>query len=137
VTTVRDTEVQPRPYKPPMSVFWWVHRRSYLLFVLRELTSVFIAWSVIFLLLMIRAVGKGDAEYRQFLNWAGEPWLLAINAITLVFVVFHTLTWFNLAPHAMVVRLRGQRVPQSWIAAAHYAGWVLISGLVAWLVFGW
>lgn len=135
-TTARDTEVQPRPYRPAMSVFWWVRRRSYLLFVLRELTSVFIAWSVIFALLMIRAVGQGGAQYRGFLDRAGEPWLLAVNAITVVFVIFHTLTWFNLAPHAMVVRLRGKRVPRTWIAGAHYAGWVVVSGLVAWLVFG-
>jgi len=120
-----------------MSVFWWAHRRSYLLFVLRELTSVFTAWSVIFLVLLIRAVGQGGAAYRGFLDRSGEPWLLVVNGIALAFVFFHTLTWFSLAPHAMVVRLRGKRVPRSWIAGAHYAGWLVISGLVAWLVFGW
>jgi succinate dehydrogenase subunit C len=128
------TDLQPRWYRPRMSVFWWVSRRSYLIFVLRELSSVFIAWSVVFLLLLIRAIGQGGSEYRRFLDRSGEPWMLALNALTLAFVLFHTLTWFNLAPHAMVVRLRGKRVPRTWIAGAHYAGWALITGLVAWLV---
>ena len=46
------TEFHPRWYRRRMSVFWWVGRRSYLIFVLRELTSVFVAWSVVFLLLL-------------------------------------------------------------------------------------
>ena len=49
--------------------------------------------------------------------------MLALNALTLAFVLFHTLTWFNLAPHAMVVRLRGQRVPRTWIAGAPTWWW--------------
>ena len=51
-----------------------------------------------------------------------------------MFVAFHAVTWFNLAPQAMVVRLRGKRVPGVWIAAANYAAWAVVSALVAWLV---
>jgi fumarate reductase subunit C len=132
--SARYTEFHPRWYRPRMPVFWWVGRRSYLIFVLRELSSVFIAWSVVFLLLLVHAVGQGGTEYRRFLDRSGEPWMLALNVIALAFVVFHALTWFNLAPHAMVVRLRGKRVPRSWIAGAHYAGWALLSALAAWLI---
>jgi fumarate reductase subunit C len=119
-----------------MPVFWWVGRRSYLIFVLRELSSVFVAWSVVFLLLLVHAVSQGGTQYQQFRNLSSNPWMLALNIVTLAFVVFHTLTWFNLAPQAMVVRLRGNRVPRSWIAGAHYAGWALLSALVAWLIVG-
>jgi fumarate reductase subunit C len=130
------TEFHPRWYRPRMPVFWWVGRRSYLIFVLRELSSVFVAWSVVFLLLLINAVGQGGTAYRRFVDLSGNPWMLALNAVTLVFLVFHAVTWFNLAPQAMVVRLRGKRVPRSWIAGAHYAGWALLSALVAWLIVG-
>jgi fumarate reductase subunit C len=51
------------------------------------------------------------------------------------FVVFHAITWFNLAPKAMVIRLRGQRVPGRWIVIGNLAAWALVSGLVAWLIF--
>ena len=49
----------------------------------------------------------------------------------------HALAW--LAEHegyrpAMVVHLRGRRVPGAWIAASNYGAWALVSALVAWLV---
>ena len=130
------TEFHPRWYRPRMPVFWWVSRRSYFIFVLRELSSVFVAWSVVFLLLLVSAVGQGGKQYQQFLRLSSNPWMLALNVITLAFLVFHAITWFNLAPQAMVIRLRGERVPRSWIAGAHFAGWAVLSALVAWLILG-
>jgi fumarate reductase subunit C len=119
-----------------MPVFWWVGRRSYLIFVIRELSSVFVAWSVVFLLLLVNAVSQGAKEYRQFLNLSSEPWMLVLNVITLAFLVFHAITWFNLAPQAIVVRLRGDKVSRSWIVSAHFTGWVVLSALAAWLILG-
>jgi fumarate reductase subunit C len=130
------TEFRPRWHRPRMSVFWWVRRRSYLVFVIRELSSVFVAWSVVFLLLLVRAVGQGGAEYQRFLDRSASPWMLALNIVALAFVVFHTITWFNLAPQAMVVRWRGKRVPRSWITGAHHAVWALMSAFAAWLILG-
>jgi len=129
-----DTEFHPRWYRRRMSVFWWVSRRSYLIFVLRELSSVFVAWSVVFLLLLVRAVSQGGPEYQQFVDWSSAPWMLALNVVALAFVVFHAITWFNLAPQAMVVRVRGKRVARSQVALAHFAGWALLSALAAWLI---
>ena len=131
---VRYTEFHPRWYRPRMPVFWWVSRRTYLVFVIRELSSVFVAWSVVFLLLLVHALGQGGKQYQQFLNLSRNPWMMALNVITLAFLVFHAVTWFNLAPQAMVVRIRGKRVPRSWIANAHYVGWALLSALAAWLI---
>jgi fumarate reductase subunit C len=129
-----DTEFHPRWYRRRMSVFWWVSRRSYLIFVLRELSSVFVAWSVVFLLLLVRAVSQGSPEYQQFVDWSSALWMLALNVVALAFVVFHAITWFNLAPQAMVVRVRGKRVARSQVALAHFAGWALLSALAAWLI---
>jgi fumarate reductase subunit C len=134
--SAKYAELPPRLYRRRMSVFWWVSRRSYLIFVLRELSSVFVAWSVVFLLLLVRAVSQGGPEYRRFVDQSSAPWLLALNVVALAFVVFHAITWFNLAPQAMVVRVRGKRVARSRIALGHYAGWALLSALVAWLILG-
>jgi fumarate reductase subunit C len=62
--------------------------------------------------------------------------MLALNAVTLAFLVFHAVTWFSLAPQAIVVRLRGERVPRPAIAGAHFAGWAALSALAAWLIAG-
>jgi len=125
-----------RLYKPRMSMWWWLSRRSYTAFVLRELSSVFVAWSVVFLLLMVRAVSQGPAEYERFLDWAASPWLLALNVVTLAFVLYHAITFVNLTPQAMVVKLGGRRVPPRVLAGSIYLVWLLVSAFLAWLVVG-
>lgn len=125
---------ETRWYRAPVSVWWWLSKPSYVAFILRELSSVFVAWSAVFLLLAVRAVGQGPQEYRDFLEWAGAPWLMAINVVTLAFVVYHAVTWINLTPKAIVVKLRGRRVPGAAIAGQAYAGWVVVSAIVTWLL---
>jgi len=130
------TEYHPHWHRTPMSTFWWLERPSYFLFILRELSSVFVAWFVVFLLLLVRAVSQGDDAYQRFLAWSANPWVVVLNLVALCFVVLHAVTWFNLAPKAMVVRVRGKRVPASVIAGSNYAAWALVSAFVAWLVLG-
>ncbi|MPZ95191.1 MAG: fumarate reductase subunit C [Propionibacteriales bacterium] len=129
-----ETEVQPRAYRRPVSTWWWLEKRSYFVFAMRELSSVFVAWFVVFLLMLTYAVGRGDDQYQSFLDWAATPWVVVLNLVTLVFVVLHMVTWFNLTPQATVVRLRGQRVPAWAIIASQYVGLAVVSAFVIWLV---
>lgn len=128
------TPFHPRWYRPRMSTWWWLRGRYNLLFILRELSSIFVAWFVVFLLALVRAVHRGEGSYQAFLGWAGRPAILVLNLITLFFVVLHAITWFNLAPQAMQVRAFGKRVPGLWIAGANYAAWVVASAVVAWVL---
>jgi fumarate reductase subunit C len=125
-----------RWYRPRISRLWWLRRRSYLLFVIRELSSVFVAWFVVYLLLLVRAVSQGEREYQRFLDLSANPWMLALNVVALFFVVFHSVTWFMVAPQAMVVRLRGRRVPGAWILVLNYLAWAVLSALMAWVILG-
>ena len=124
----------PRLYHRPISTFWWLERRSYLIFVLRELSSVFVAWFVVYVLLLINAISAGSTEYEQFLDWSGRTWVVVLNVVALLFVLLHAVTWFSLAPKAIVVRTRGRRVPPRVILAAHYLLWLLLSAGTAWVI---
>ena len=130
------TEYHPRWIRPRQSTYWWLQRGSYLVFILRELSSVFVGWFVVYLLMLIRAVSQGAIAYQQFLDWSRHPTILALNLVSLCFVVFHAITWFNLAPNAMVVRVGSTRVPGLAIAASNYAAWLVASAVVAWLLLG-
>jgi fumarate reductase subunit C len=121
-------------YRRPISVWWWTRKRTYFLFVMRELSSLFIAWLVLYLLLFIRAVAQGEAAYADFLDRASSPWLVALNLVAFAFLLLHTVTWFSLTPQAMVVSVRGRRVPAAAILGAQYAGLVVVSAFVYWLV---
>jgi fumarate reductase subunit C len=125
-----------RLYKPRIPVLWWLRRRSYAAFVLRELSSVSVGWFVVFLLLMVRAAAGGPAEYQRFLDWAASPWLIAVNVVALAFVLYHAVTFVNLTPQAIVVKARGRRVPPRMLAGSIYLVWIVVSAFLAWLVVG-
>jgi fumarate reductase subunit C len=125
-----------RLYKPKVRLLWWLSRRSYTLFVLRELSSVFVAWSVVFLLLLVRAVADGPAEYQRFLDWSTSPWLVVLNVVTSAFLLYHAVTFINLTPQAIVVRLRGRRVRPRLFSGSIYLTWLLVSVVLIWLVVG-
>ncbi|MGQ0650047.1 MAG: fumarate reductase subunit C [Gemmatimonadaceae bacterium] len=128
------TPHHPRWLRRRVSTYWWLGRWSYLAFILRELSSLFIAWFVVYLLLLIRAMSGGDASYQEFLAWSARPGVLLLNVVTLFFVFFHALTWFNLAPKAMVVHVRGKRLPGALIAIANYGAWVVVSAFLVWVL---
>jgi fumarate reductase subunit C len=126
--------LQVRLYRQPVPRFWWLRRRSYLLFILRELSSAFVAWFIAYLLVLVYAVGQGESSYQRFLDWSANPFLIALNVVTLAFVVLHAVTFFQAAPQTTVVRLRGRRVPTAALAAPIFAAWVVVSAFLIWLV---
>jgi hypothetical protein len=38
-----------------VSTWWWTRKRSYFVFVMRELSSIFVAWFVVYLLMLVSA----------------------------------------------------------------------------------
>jgi fumarate reductase subunit C len=128
------SDADVRLYRPRISTWWWTRKRTYFVFVMRELSSIFIAWFVVYLLLLVNAIGRGEAAYQRFLDWAGSPWAIAVNVVALVFVLLHTVTWFVLTPQAMEVRMAGRKVPAFHIIAGQYTGLVVVSLFVLWLV---
>jgi fumarate reductase subunit C len=130
------TEYHPRWLRQHVSTYWWLRKWSYFAFILREISSLFVAWAVVYLLLIVYAVGQGPVEYNQLLEWSRQPWVTAVNVCSLLLLVFHAVTWFNLAPQALVVHLGHRHVPGSMIAASNYAAWVVVSAIVAWLIIG-
>ena len=128
------TEFQPRLYRPRISFYWWLERWHYLKFMLRELSSVFVAYFVVITLLQIRALAQGPDAYQAFQTRMTAPLFVILNVVSLLFVLFHTITWFNLTPSAMVVRIKGNRLPDVLIAGPNYVAWVVISAVIAWIV---
>jgi fumarate reductase subunit C len=150
----------PVTYRQPVSRLWWAKKPTYFLFLMRELTCVFVAWSAVFLMMLVYAIGRGEASYQRFLDWAASPIVVVVNVVALAFLVLHTVTWFALTPQAMVVRGPGSRpavairmvpvagkimpaatvvrvggrVPAALVIAAQYTGLAVVSAFIAWLV---
>ena len=63
--------------------------------------------------------------------WSDSP---PVAAVTLFFVIVHLVTWFDLTPKAMVVRVGGKRVRGIWLVVSNYIAWIVVSTLVGWLI---
>ena len=128
------TDYHPRWLRRRVSTYWWLEKPTYFAFILRESTCLFVAWFVIYLLLLTNAVVEGPAAYEQFMAWSAAPWMIALNVVSFVFLVFHAITFFVAAPQALVVHLGRTRVPGHLVLIGHYAAWVGASAAVIWLL---
>jgi fumarate reductase subunit C len=128
-----DREYHHRWLRRRVSTYWWLEKPSYFAFVLRESTCMFVAWSVLYLLLLVRAVLQGDSGYREFLAWSAKPGILLLNLLAFAALLYHAVTFFAAAPQAMVVHLGRRRVPGQLVLAGHYAAWLAASVVVSWL----
>ena len=87
--TLRYTAYHPRWY-PDAGVHLLVARTRgrTSLFILRELSSIFVGWFVVYLLLLVRAVSQGESPLPGS-SWTGrgQPAVLALNVVSFLFVV--------------------------------------------------
>ncbi|HEV8383792.1 MAG TPA: hypothetical protein VGQ11_02895 [Candidatus Acidoferrales bacterium] len=124
----------PRWYRERISTYWWLGKWPYLKFVLRELSSVAVALTVVMTLIQVWALRAGREFYAAFEQAVRAPLVVALAAVSFAFVLLHAITWFNLAPTAMVLRVGGKRVPDFVITGANYAAWFVATAMVAWFI---
>ncbi len=114
----------PKWHRRRMPIFWWLKKLSYAKFITREMTSLAVCYSVILLLTQIWALSRGEVSYERFLAWLRWPPALVFHGLVLTALLFHVVTWLNLAPKAMVVRVGRRRVPDRAVLLAHYLAWL-------------
>ena len=119
-----------------MSTWWWLRKRTYFVFVMRELSSIFVAWFVVFLLLLLRGVTARARGVRRLPRLGG----LALGrrrstSSAAAFLVLHVVTWFSLTPKAMAISGAAAGRCRRWRSSrAQYAGLAVVSAFVVWLV---
>jgi fumarate reductase subunit C len=130
-----------RPYHPKwhrerMPIFWWLGQLAYVKFITRELTSLAVGYGAVLLLAEVWALGRGAAAHARFLHFLAAPPVVAFHLLVCAALCFHTVTWLNLAPKALVLRLGGRRLPDGAVVAGHYLAWLVASGVVVWWLRG-
>lgn len=127
---VHHTPHHPKWHRVRKPIFWWVRRFSDIRFIFRELTSLAVAYSVILLVVIYRALLTSPDAYTSLTTTLQKPFWVTINVLALGAALYHTFTWFNLAPRAIVLRLGKWRIPDFMIAGGNYAAWLVISSVI-------
>jgi fumarate reductase subunit C len=123
-----------KTYMRPMPNTWWLRRGAYVFFMVREITSVFVAAYLVVFLVMIHRLHQGQAAYESFLATLKSPLAILFHVVALAFALFHTCTWFNLTPKALVVRMGEEKLPPAAIIVPNYLAWIVISLIICWFV---
>ena len=116
-----------KPYVRPMSNTWWLEKPEYTLYMLRELTSVFVGGYAVVLLVGLKRLGEGPAAYEAFLAALTSPLAIALHVLALLFAVLHSATFFLAAPAALPLQIGEEKVSPGIVAGAHYAAWAVVS----------
>ena len=121
-----------RPWPGPS---WFTRRPGYVKFMVRELTSVFLAIYLVMLLVFIARLGKGAESFVALLNDLTSPGWMVLHALTLVGVVWHAITFFAATPQAMPMFIGEKKVPgPALIFATGYGPWIVVSAIIFWFL---
>lgn len=118
--------------RPHQRFSWWLTKSNYFQYMMRELSSLFIA---IITLIMIAGIWQLSVSEAAYSKWLTDLWenLFWLSVICAVFATYHSISWFWVTPKAMPLSLNGKHLPGAIIIAAHIILWLLIS-LASWLV---
>ena len=62
-----------------------------------------------------------------------SPLAVIAHGLALAAAVFHSITWFNLTPQVMPIRIGEGQVPGAVVAiGAGYLPWLIVSGVILW-----
>jgi fumarate reductase subunit C len=125
---------RPGLYYPKLPATWWLRNANYFRFMLRELSSVFIALFLVVFLVQLHRLAEGPGAYAAYLETLRAPGWIAFHVVALAFALYHSVTWFNLSGIVQVVRLGERQVPPPLVAAASFGLWVVVSIVLLWFL---
>ncbi|RUO20201.1 fumarate reductase subunit C [Aliidiomarina haloalkalitolerans] len=122
-------------YKPNLQRTWWLQHRFFRAYMLREATVLPLVFLLCSLLAGVYSLTSADA----FIAWQGfmaKPWVIVIHTLALLASFYHALTFFQLFPRVMPIRLGDKSVPAVVMIAAQWSGTLTVIALFLWLFGG-
>jgi len=125
--------VRPDPaklYHRKMPATWWLTQRSYFLFMLRELSSVFIAAFLVVYLFQIYQLSNGPGAYSAFAQKLSSPGWIFFHLVALLFALYHSITWFQSSAVVLPLRIGKRCISRPMVLALHVGAWAIVSLVV-------
>lgn len=116
-----------KPYIRPVERRWYLRNAVYKKYMLRESTSVFVGLWMLNLLFGLLRLSQGEAAWNDWLAWQQNPLMFVFGVLTFAMAMFHTQTWFAIAPKAMPKYIAGKKIEHQKAVAAHWAGFAVVS----------
>ncbi|MCD8548514.1 MAG: fumarate reductase subunit C [Aeromonadaceae bacterium] len=117
-----NSQSKRKPYVRPVKKSWWLKDRFYILYMLREGTSLLVAIYAVILMVGLLRLSQGEAAFNGWLAALSQPLSILLHLAVLAACAFHAKTWFALAPKAMRIFKGDELIPAKPIIMAQYIG---------------
>jgi len=125
-----------RPYVRPMAG-WWRRNPYFIEYMVHEATALFVGGYALLLVAGLACLAAGEAAWNAWLAWLATPPCLAFSLLSLVALVYHTITWFLIMPRTLPpIQLGGRRLSARAITTTGLAI-ATASNLLLLLLVGW
>ncbi|MEX2178288.1 MAG: hypothetical protein WD801_06230 [Gemmatimonadaceae bacterium] len=122
------------PYPRQRSNTWYLANWPYRLFMLRELSAVFLALYTVLLLLLVTKVHAGPAAFAGYVHTLQSPLLIAVHVVVMAFALLHSVTWFQAVPKGLPIRRGEEPVPPQLVIGANYVLLLAVTVIVVVIV---
>ena len=119
-------------FRKHVSPGWWTASRHYAMYMVREWTSLFVAfYSLIFIYGLSLWMTGSSAD---FLNFLKNPAIVGFSLVALIFTLYHAATWFYLLGAISPIKI-GRSKTKPWQALVlNIVLLVIVSYLAIWLL---
>ena len=121
-------------YYPKISSIWWLRHPSYFRFMMRELSSVFIAIFLVVFLVELHQLSRGPQAYAAFLETLRSPGWIVFHVVALAFAIYHSVTWLKVIGVVQVVHVVERLVPARLVTAGAFGAWAGASLVLFWFL---
>src|SRR5437016_2002002 len=120
----------PRQY----SNTWFLKRWPYRIYMLRELSAVFLAVYTALMILLVAKVHDGANAFRVYVDTLQSPGLVLFAVVALLFALLHSVTWFRAMPSVLSPGRRYGRASRPLLIGAPYAVMLGLTAIVLGIV---
>jgi fumarate reductase subunit C len=114
-------------YHRKIPATWWLKKLSYFLFMLRELSSVFIALFLLVYLVQLSQLTGGPEAYIAFTEKLRSPGWILFHLVALLFALYHSITWFQSTAIVLPLRIGERVLPREMVTVLHIGAWAVLS----------
>jgi len=116
-----------KPYTRELPTDWWMKQLFYTKYMIREGSSVFITIYSLILAWGVLRLSQGEIAFNAWMMSLQSPVAIIVHLIALGLALYHTITWFSLAPKAVDLWIKGKRLDDKVIVTGHYAAFAAAS----------
>ncbi|MBB1273413.1 MULTISPECIES: fumarate reductase [Psychromonas] len=116
-----------KPYQREMNNDWWLKNAFYSKYMIREGSSILITLYSLILAWGVFRLSQGEEAFNAWLSALQHPISIIFHLLVLLIALYHTITWFSLAPKAVDLYIKGKPLDAKFIVAGHYISFIIVT----------